>query len=327
MVAGADLQRRDSIGLMVAVCLICGPLAVAQSPQPPVWAFPGAGPPKAPHAPGPIHLPGSDLTLPAQALSDRTHAVDWRPASHPVPPEIVVHSDAPNAGACGFCHLPDGRGRPENASVSGLPVGYIVDQVAAMRTGDRKAARPDWLPSALMMNAAALAAPEDIAAAAAYFSARPFRTHVRVVEARRVRHPQEAGYLFRETSGPLEPLGLRIVEAPDSVERFELRDPDTRYTARVPPGSLVLGRRLVLTGDGGRTAACQTCHGARLTAGAQRNAPPLAGRFPGYLYRQLLAFRSGSRAGAAAAPMRAVVTSLGDRDMIAAAAYAASLKP
>jgi cytochrome c553 len=53
----------------------------------------------------------------------------------------------------------------------------------------------------------------------------------------------------------------------------------------------------------------------------------LAGRFPSYLLRQLLAFRTDTRRAPAAAPMRAVAATLSLEDMIAAAAYAATLNP
>ncbi|MBS0396531.1 MAG: hypothetical protein JSR54_18070, partial [Proteobacteria bacterium] len=55
--------------------------------------------------------------------------------------------------------------------------------------------------------------------------------------------------------------------------------------------------------------------------------PPLAGRLPTYLLRQLLAFASGARAGAGAGPMRAVAAQLTLEDMVGAAAYAASRAP
>jgi cytochrome c553 len=55
--------------------------------------------------------------------------------------------------------------------------------------------------------------------------------------------------------------------------------------------------------------------------------PPLAGRSPSYLLRQLLAFNTGTRSSAAGAPMRAVATTLTLADMIAAAAYAGTLTP
>jgi cytochrome c553 len=56
-------------------------------------------------------------------------------------------------------------------------------------------------------------------------------------------------------------------------------------------------------------------------------APPLAGRSPTYLFRQLYGFSTGARGGDAALPMRGVVARLTQTDMIALAAYVGSLKP
>jgi cytochrome c553 len=55
--------------------------------------------------------------------------------------------------------------------------------------------------------------------------------------------------------------------------------------------------------------------------------PPLAGRSPSYLFRQLYAFRIGARGGPQAAAMQQVAAKLSQADMIALAAYAASLRP
>ena len=55
--------------------------------------------------------------------------------------------------------------------------------------------------------------------------------------------------------------------------------------------------------------------------------PPLAGRSPSYLLRQLFAFRSGARAAPADLPMGAVVVRLEVQDMIAIAAYLATREP
>jgi cytochrome c553 len=54
--------------------------------------------------------------------------------------------------------------------------------------------------------------------------------------------------------------------------------------------------------------------------------PPLAGRSPTYLLRQLVAFKTKDRAGDSAPPMQAVAAALGMADMIAAAAYAAAIE-
>jgi cytochrome c553 len=96
------------------------------------------------------------------------------------------------------------------------------------------------------------------------------------------------------------------------------------YTAYVPPGSVARGR--LLARGGGSTAAppCIACHGDRLQGTAL--IPRLAGRSPTYLLRQLVAFRSGARAGPNGALMRMVVANLQIGDMIDAAAYAASLE-
>jgi cytochrome c553 len=56
-------------------------------------------------------------------------------------------------------------------------------------------------------------------------------------------------------------------------------------------------------------------------------APPLAGRSPSYLLRQLIAFSVGARADSAGALMRAVARTLSIDDMIGAAAYVGSIAP
>jgi cytochrome c553 len=111
--------------------------------------------------------------------------------------------------------------------------------------------------------------------------------------------------------------------APDT-ERHEHRDDTLVYTAYVPPGSLARGR--LLARGGGTTVAppCIICHGDHLQGTA--TIPRLAGRSPTYLLRQLVAFKSGARAGANGALMRMVVANLQIGDMIDAAAYAASLE-
>ena len=57
------------------------------------------------------------------------------------------------------------------------------------------------------------------------------------------------------------------------------------------------------------------------------SAPPLVGQSPSYLLRQLVDFGTGARHGPQAAAMIAVARALSMDDMIAAAAYAASLSP
>ncbi len=66
-----------------------------------------------------------------------------------------------------------------------------------------------------------------------------------------------------------------------------------------------------------------TCDGAKLQGAG--NIPPLAGRTPTYLYRQLYDIQHGFRGGLADAPMKPVVSRLNAEDRIAIAAYLASL--
>jgi cytochrome c553 len=55
--------------------------------------------------------------------------------------------------------------------------------------------------------------------------------------------------------------------------------------------------------------------------------PPLAGRSPSYIARQLYDMQHGNRKGAWTALMAPVVGNLNPEDLLAAAAYLASLKP
>jgi cytochrome c553 len=85
------------------------------------------------------------------------------------------------------------------------------------------------------------------------------------------------------------------------------------------------GQTIAQSGQGGTALACDACHGPDLRGVGV--IPPLAGRSPTYIARQLLAFRTGSRSSAAGASMMPVVAQMNIDDMIAAAAYAASLEP
>ena len=112
---------------------------------------------------------------------------------------------------------------------------------------------------------------------------------------------------------------------PDDVNQFELRDPRATFTAYVPVGSLAKGEALVKTGGSGVTVACGSCHGPDLKG--VETVPPIAGRSPTYIMRQLYEFQHGSRSGAASAPMKQTVEKLSQDDMIALAAYVSSLDP
>ena len=80
------------------------------------------------------------------------------------------------------------------------------------------------------------------------------------------------------------------------------------------------GKALAASG-GPAKQACSGCHGSDLRGGEGIPGPPLAGRGPVYLFRQLLAFQNGGRKGAAAEPMRAETEKLSRADMVDLAAY------
>jgi cytochrome c553 len=215
-------------------------------------------------------------------------------------------------------------GRPENATLAGLPEEYIVAQVAAFRDSTRRNPSPGWVPGNSMHAVAMNATDAEVASAARYFSGLRFTPRARVIEAARIPRMRPAGFVYaRVPTGGTEPLGSRIVEGPPDFERHELRDDGMTYIAYVPRGSIERGRSIATTGTNGLATACVTCHGPRLAG--MGLVPPIAGRYPTSIVRQLVAFKTGARSTPASQLMQAVVARLSVEEMIAVAAYAASL--
>jgi cytochrome c553 len=82
---------------------------------------------------------------------------------------------------------------------------------------------------------------------------------------------------------------------------------------------------VLVAGGGGKTVQCGICHGPALKGLGP--IPGIAGRSPSYLVRQLYDIKHGARAGIGSALMKQVVDGLTLDDMVALAAYAASLPP
>jgi cytochrome c553 len=241
-------------------------------------------------------------------------------------PEVVARGRKPGVFACGFCHRADGPGGPENSSLQGLPAVYIAQQMADFRSGARATSVPERDPPKFMIALSREVTDAEVEAAAAYFSAIVPRRNISVAEAARVPRTFATGWhLAAGKSSDREPIGQRIVEVPEDLERFESRDARARFVAYVPPGSVGKGRALAATGGGGRTVQCGTCHGPDLRGLGP--VPGIAGRSPSYMVRQLYDFKHGARAGAGAALMTPAVDKLTLDDMISLAAYAASLEP
>ena len=293
---------------------------------PPDWLFP-VNPPalaKPPAYRGAVRVPHSRITfLPGQLL-DLFSAPDWHPADHPLMPEVVAHGRKPGVYACGYCHLPDGSGRPENASLAGLPATYIVQQVADIATGARRTALPARIPPKLMAELAAAATDSEIKAAAEYFSKLQPQFRIRVIETETVPRTHVAGWILAvDKAGPRQSIGRRIIEVPQDAGQFEHRDSRSGFIAYVPVGAVEAGKELVSRGSKNKTVACSGCHGVDLKG--IENIPGIAGRSPSYIMRQLFNIQSGMRAGKNIAPMEEVVKRLSIGEMIAISSYLATL--
>jgi len=296
----------------------------------PDWAYPTNPPAKPGQAPaasqGPFQIKTSKLSFTRPQLTNLFSAPDWRPEDHPAMPEVVAHGRQPDVRACGYCHLPTGNGRPENARLAGLPVAYFVDQMKAFRDGSRKSFVEGRAPTINMTNTAKAMRDDEIEVAAKYFASLTPQSFVRVVEVSMVPKSKIAGWLFKfDAQGGQEPLGQRILEGADDFDQFELRDPSTTYVAYVPEGSIALGKRLAETWGDSKELECASCHGPGYRG--KENVPSIAGRSPSSLVRQLYDLKSGSRRGGKSSEMEKVVKYMMNSDMVALAAYLGSLKP
>jgi cytochrome c553 len=330
---------KNLLGVMTltAVCSVSmGLLAAADGP--PGWAYgfpPGtSGAPAAAPAPAPPatpdtslkHLPSSSGAFTIPQIRDPFGPADWYPGDHPPMPDIVSHGRKPDVRACGLCHYPNGKGRPENAGVAGLPNSYFIQQMLDFRNGARKSAEPRKANTNVMITIAKGMTDDEIKASAEYYGQMKWTPWIKVIETKMVPKTRIAGGMFlTEESGEKEPLGARIIETPENTEGTELlRDARSGFFAYVPVGSIKKGEALVNTGAG-KTTACAVCHGADLKG--MGPVPGIAGRSPSYMVRQMFDMQQGARKGLWTELMKPVVSKLSEDDMLAIAAYTASLMP
>ena len=320
------LNRRFSMTRVVAGALVFGlPLFVlAQDdadPRKPVWAYAitpempvadvrgpqprparvggpangQAAPAKAPAPPDPTlySLLGSKFQFTMPEIRSTAEPVDWFPDEHPPLPEIVKHGRLPVVRACWSCHTLNGKGKPENAPVAGLPKDYIVRQLQEFKNGVRDTA--DVHKPKDMRGITQGMTEADMEQAAGYFAAMPWTPWIRVVEADVIPKVRMAGQAFHLVDdGTTETLGARIVEANEHEAEERLRSPHAGWVAYVPVGAIKKGEVLVTTG-GGKTVPCITCHGQDLRGIG--TIPGIAGRGPSYLARQRMTFRRAREAG------------------------------
>jgi cytochrome c553 len=318
----------------LATILLFASSAAAASPQlekpvgdPPLWAYTINPPDDRPlKNDGVAHkVPGSSLALTVPQILDSFNIPDWHPEGHSAMPDIVQHGRKPGVRGCGFCHLPNGQGRPENASIAGLPAEYIQQQVADIKSGARRSSQPKMDPPNHMILVAENATEEEVKIAAEYFSSLKYKPWIKVVETETVPKTQVKGsMLVPMEGGGQEPIGNRVIETPVNFEQTELRDDASGFIAYVPIGSIKKGEVLVTLGAG-KTTQCGICHGPELQGLGP--VPRLAGRSPSYLFRQMYDLQHGTRKGPWSALMKTPLERLSEEDMVSIAAYLASRNP
>lgn len=265
--------------------------------------------------------PAMKLTM--KQINNANDPPDWFPKEHAPLPEIVRHGRATHIPACIQCHLPNGNGHPESASVSGLTVPYIIEQMHAFRDGERTNLR-----APAMIEMAMDISDKELREAADYFSRIPRQQQkwIRVVETSRApaTHVGGGGVRFFDKGGETVPVPPDMIYEVAESEEVELRNFHFGFADYVPMGSLAKGR-IVSLGNHGAMRSCASCHGDDFRG--HEDAPRLAGRSAYYLIRQLADMKSGARKGAALGKMKEIIGKLSDADILNVAAFMASRAP
>jgi len=333
---------RNCIWALVLAMLVA-PAIMAKPPQqeketPPPWAYgfksaadPSAGAPTPAPAATPVpddgtlrRLPESQFSFTLTQIRDGYGPADWYPGDHPKMPEIVARGKNPEVRACSLCHYPNGKGRPENAGIAGLPYDYILQELAEFKNGERASADARKPNTHFMVDFAKSMTDDEGKAAARYFASMNWTPWIKVIETETVPKTYiQNGMFIRMEGDATEPIGQRIIETPVNAETTEqLRNPRSGFIAYVPVGSIKKGEALVMKGGTGKTTQCTICHAADLQGLGP--VPGLAGRSPSYLVRQLYDIQHGYRSGVWTSLMKPVVANLTSDDMLAIAAYLSS---
>ncbi len=331
--------------LSAIACAVTVSVLVAASEPPAPWAYgydtpappPGTAPAPAgggrgrggapPPPPDPMQytVPGSDVKMTRAQIGNGFNVGDWFPNDHPKMPYVVQYGKAPDVRACGLCHLINGKGRPENASVSGLPVAYFMQQLEDFRHDLRKSSDSRKANTNIMVTIAKGLSEDEMRAAAEYFAQIPWSTRwIKVVESATVPKTRSAAGMWMSLeNNQTEPIGNRIMEMPVNNELVELRDyrPDGSFVAYVPPGSIKKGEALATSGT--KFTRCSVCHGADLQGLGP--VPGIAGRSPSYIARQMYDMQNGTRKGPWVTLMQPVVDKMTADDIVNVTAYVSSL--
>lgn len=290
------------------------------------WAYP-ISPPNLPR-PDPnasFTAQGADpsMKLTMRQINDGFGPPDWFPKEHVPLPSIVAHGQRPHVIACTLCHLPSGNGHPESASISGLSVKYIIDQMHAFRDGNRQNIR-----APAMAEMAYAISDKDLREAAEYYARIPRSRQkwMRVVETSRApaNYVGAGGARFFEKGAATVPVPPDMIYEIAESEEVELRNDHTGFVDYVPMGSLAKGRTVAL-GNRGQFRSCGSCHGTDFRG--RDDAPRLAGRSAYYLIRQLADMRAGYRKGPGPDKMKEIVGKLSNADILNVSAFMASKEP
>jgi cytochrome c553 len=309
------------------------PAAAPTGPNYPAWAYaitppppPGTARPPAPAEDTSTvhHVAGTTRAFTVAQIADLRGPADWFPEDHPAMPAIVAYGRQPSVRSCSYCHYPNGKGRPSNGGVAGLPVSYIIQTLNDFKNDLRKPGDPRKVNVNQMIAFAKNMTAEEMHAAAEYFAATPWTQWVRVVEAKMIPKTEAEGSIFfKDHAGGMEPIGMRVIETPEDDEQTEpLRNPRSGFVAYVPPGAIKKGEALVTTGGNGKTVACTNCHGMDLRGSGP--VPGIAGRSPSYLARQMYDIQVGARHGEWSELMKPVVARLTNEDYVNIVAYVSS---
>jgi cytochrome c553 len=337
------MKKSAVILLSAFVCAAAMSVLSAASDPPAPWAYgfdtpaPPPGPPPAapgggrgrgaPPPPDPMQysVPGSEVKMTRGQITNGFNVGDWFPNDHAKLPYVVQYGKAPDVRACGLCHLINGKGRPENASVSGLPVAYFLQQLDDFRHDLRKTSDSRKANTGAMTTIAKGMSDEEMRAAAEYFAKIPFNTPwIKVVEATTVPKTRSAAGMWMSLeNNETEPIGNRIMEMPVNNELVELRDyrAEGSFVAYVPPGSIKKGE--TLANGGTKFTKCSVCHGADLLGVGP--VPGIAGRSPSYLARQMYDMQQGNRKGPWVSLMQPVVDKMSGDEVLNVIAYVSSL--
>ena len=260
-----------------------------QQNEPPDWAYnvvnTPAGAKPAPDDGLPKKLPGSSGAFTLPQIRDGFGPADWYPGDHPTMPPIVARGRKPDMRACSLCHYPNGKGRPENAGVAGLPAQLLhPDDGRLQERRSRRAPTRARANTNIMIAIAKAMTDEEIDGGGGILRLDEVDA---VDQGRRSRHGAEdarRGGMFLK----LEGNGHRADRQPDhrdarrTPKRTEvLRDPRSGFIAYVPRGSIEEGQGAGHDRRRGQDGQCSVCHGADLKGLGP--VPGLAGRSPSYI--------------------------------------------